>query len=164
MPAFGKSNWPPGGIANCGLPERSLLPEEPPGRVPSRPDPHAPSPIMEPKIARILGALSVFFSLTMPVFAALLAKAAYTPLVNLVARAGGTATNPFADFFFNHFAVAIGIPLVVGVVAAALGFIAWRNETASQTETLARLLVIQTFAAFAALLWLGAFVIAAVAG
>lgn len=119
---------------------------------------------MEPKIARILGALSVFFSLTMPVFAALLAKAAYTPLVNLVARSGGTATNAFANFYFNHFPVAISIPLTVGIIAAALGFLAWRKEDASQPETFARLLVIQTFASFASLLWLGAFVIGAVAG
>lgn len=119
---------------------------------------------MDPKLFRILGAFSVFFSLAIPAFGALIASATYTPLVNLLQRAGGSATSPLANLYFNHFRLALAFPLAVAVVAALFAFLAWRKKETEPAVPLARLLVIQTFAAFASFLWLGAFVVAAVQG
>lgn len=119
---------------------------------------------MDPKLFRILGAFSVFFSLAIPAFGALIGCAVYTPLVNLLHRAGGSATSPLANFYFNHFPFALAIPLGVAVIAALFAFLAWRKKETEPAVLLGRLLVIQTFAAFASFLWLGAFVVAAVQG
>lgn len=119
---------------------------------------------MDTKLPRALGAFAVFFTLALPLFAGLVASAVYTPLVNLVTRSGMSAKSGLADFFFNDFKLALAVPLVIGVGGATAAFLAWRKRDADTTITLARLLVIQTLAAFAGFLWFAAYLVAAVQG
>ncbi len=119
---------------------------------------------METKLPRALGAFAVFFTLTLPLFAALVASAVYTPLVNLVTRSGTPAKGALADFFFNDFKLALAIPLLTGIGGGAAAFVAWRKRDTDTTITLARLLVIQTLAGFATFLWFASYLVAAVKG
>lgn len=119
---------------------------------------------MDTKLPRALGAFSVFFTLALPLFAALTAAAVYTPLVNIITRGGTPPKGALADFFFNDFKLALAIPLLVGVVGATGAFLAWRKRDADTNLTLARLLVIQTLSGFATFLWFAAYLVAAVKG
>ncbi len=123
-----------------------------------------PHPAMDPRLARIIGAFAVFFTLALPLFAAAAAVAVYAPIANLLSRAGAPCAGPLADLFFNNFKVALSAPLLLGVAGAAAAFVAWRKRDADERVTLARLLVIQTLAAFGALLWLAAFLVAVAKG
>jgi hypothetical protein len=118
---------------------------------------------MDTKLPRALGAFAVFFTLALPLFAALVASAVYTPLVNMVTRSGAPK-GALADFFFNDFKLALAIPLLIGVGGAAVAFLAWRKRDADTTLTLARLLVVQTLVCFASFLWFAAYLVAAVKG
>lgn len=119
---------------------------------------------MDPRLARTIGAFAVFFSLALPLFAALVGAAAYAPLVNLISHLEAPAGSALAEFFFNHFKVALAAPIAVGVAGATLSFLAWRKPEEDGSVTLARLLVIQTLCAFAGLLWLAALLLAVVKG
>lgn len=119
---------------------------------------------MDPRLARIIGAFAVFFTLALPLFAALVAAAAYSPLVNMLTRVGAPLDGPLGALFFNHFKVALAVPLLLGVGGASAAFLAWRRPDTDERVTLARLLVIQTLTAFGAFLWLAAFLIAAAKG
>ena len=119
---------------------------------------------MDSKLPRALGAFAVFFTLTLPLFAGMIAAATYTPLVNMVTRAGFNPTNGLADIFFNHFKVALAFPLLVGIAGALAAFLVWRKRDAEPALVLGRLLVIQTLASFATLLWFAAYIVAAVKG
>lgn len=118
---------------------------------------------MESRLHRIVGAFTVFFTLTLPLFAALIATAVYPRLTELVSRKG-FSDGGIAEFYFENFRVAIALPVILGVVGAGVAFVVWRKGKEDGVMTLSRLLVIQTLTCFLTFLWFAAYVVAAVKG
>lgn len=115
---------------------------------------------MDKQFSRTLGAFVVFFSVALPLFAALAAAAAYRPLVGLLGARGGVS-HPLAEFFFNRFPWAVSLPVAVGVFA---GLAAWRRLKRIETDpasTLGGLFLIQGGSAMLALVWLALYALAA---
>lgn len=118
---------------------------------------------MNTPLSRTLGSFAVFFAFTLPGFAALSGAALYRPLVNLVgAKSGGT--HWLANFYFNHFPVALAIPVAAGLLAGVFGILALRRKDADAVDTLGKLFVFQSLAAMVSLAWLAALILAAVLG
>ena len=118
---------------------------------------------MDSRLHRIVGAFAIFFTLTLPLFAALVANAVYPRLVELVSRRG-FADGGVAEFYFDHFRTALAIPIALGVLGSATSFLVWRKKTDEGVMTLARLFVVQTLVCFLTFLWFAAYIVAAVKG
>ena len=118
---------------------------------------------MDSRLHRIVGAFAIFFTLTLPLFAALVANAVYPRLVELVSRRG-FADGGLAEFFFDNFRVAVAIPVGLGILGAGLAFLIRRRKDTDGVLMLSRLLVVQTLTAFLTFLWFAAYIVAAVKG
>lgn len=108
---------------------------------------------MEKNLPRTLGYFAAFFSLALPAFAALAAQALHKPHINMIGERGAGA-HWLANFYFNHFAVALAIPVAVGLLTGILALLTTRRKDAELVDSLAKLFILQAVSAMVALGWI----------
>lgn len=107
---------------------------------------------MEKHLPRSLGYFAAFFCTAMPAFAALAAAALHKPHIHMMGERGAGA-HWLANLYFNHFAVALCIPVAAGLLTGTLALLTARRNETELVGALAKLFVLQAISAMTALAW-----------